>query len=304
MSGTRSSSQQIEFFVSSGEDGMSCGDFLKRKGVSRRLTARLKRVSMGISRNGGFVRTVDILRAGDVVSLLRTDESLLEPNCGLKAEIVYEDDDIIVYNKPVGVPVHPSVKHQGDTLGNCFAANFPNMTFRPLNRLDRDTSGLCAIAKSAYAANALSGRISKVYTAVTEGIPIPRDTGNPLIKWSESAEGYRIEAPIGRAGESIIRREIRWDGQFAATNYTILKANEKFSLLRIRLETGRTHQIRVHFSAVGHPLAGDDFYGGSLEFCREQALHCSEMSFPRPFGGEIVNILCSPRQDMERLFKN
>lgn len=304
MSYTRNNSRQIEFTVGSCEDGMSCGDFLKRRGVSRRLTARLKRLPMGISRNGGFARTVDILRAGDVISLVRIDESLLEPSFGLNVETVYEDDCVIVYNKPVGMPVHPSIKHQGDTLGNCFAASFPNMTFRPLNRLDRDTSGLCAIAKSAYAANALSGSISKVYTAAAEGIPLPRDMGEPLIKWTATSGGYRIEAPIGRAEKSIIRREVRGDGQFAATNYTILKSNGKFSLLRICLETGRTHQIRVHFSAVGHPLAGDDFYGGSLEFCREQALQCTEMSFPALSDGKIVNILCTVREDMERLFKN
>lgn len=302
MSIMKNSSPQIELTVSADEDGMRCGDFLRKKGVSRRLTTRLKRTDNGITRNGGFVRTVDILSAGDVVSLLRLDESPLEPCCGLSADIVYEDNDIAVYNKPAGMPVHPSLKHQGDTLGNRFAADFPDLTFRPVNRLDRDTSGLCAVAKSAYAANMLNGRIKKVYTAAVEGLPVPHDIDGIPLKWTESGGIYRIETPIGRAGESIIRREVRADGKSAATNYTIIKSNEKFSLLRICLDTGRTHQIRVHFSAVGHPLAGDDFYGGSLEFCHEQALHCSEMSFAKISNGEIVNILCSPRDDILRLF--
>lgn len=302
MSTMKNSLPQIEFTVSADEAGMRCGDLLRKKGASRRLVTRLKRTEGGIIRNGGFVRTVDILNAGDVVSLLRLDESTLEPCVGLPAEIVYEDNDVAVYNKPAGMPVHPSLKHQGDTLGNRFAADFPDLTFRPVNRLDRDTSGLCAVAKSAYAASMLNGRIRKVYTAAAEGLPIPRDIGGIPVKWTEKDGLYRIEAPIGRVGESIIRREVRADGKYAATNYTIIKSNEKFSLLRIYLDTGRTHQIRVHFSAVGHPLAGDDLYGGSLEFCHEQALHCSEMSFAKISDGGIVNILCRPRDDIMRLF--
>lgn len=302
MSTMKNSLSQIEFTVSADETGMRCGDFLRKKGVSRRLATRLKRTENGIARNGGFVRTIDILNTGDVVSLIRLDESPLEACGGLAAEIVYEDDDVAVYNKPAGMPVHPSLKHQGDTLGNRFAADFPELTFRPINRLDRDTSGLCAVAKSAYAANMLNGRIQKVYTAAVEGLPVPCDIGGIPLKWTEKDGLYRIEAPIGRAGESIIRREVRADGKYAATNYTIIKSNEKFSLLRICLDTGRTHQIRVHFSAVGHPLAGDDFYGGSLEFCHRQALHCSEMSFAKISDGEIVNILCSPCDDILSLF--
>lgn len=302
MSTAKNSLPQIEFTVSADETGMCCGDFLRKRGVSRRLAARLKRIVNGITRNGGFVRTIDILNTGDVVSLLRLDESPLEPCGKLAAEIVYEDDFTAVYNKPAGMPVHPSLKHQGDTLGNRFAADFPGLTFRPVNRLDRDTSGLCAVAKSSYAASMLNGRIQKVYTAAVEGLPTPRDIGDLPVKWTEKNGLYRIEAPIGRAGKSIIRREISADGKAAATNYTIIKSNEKFSLLRIFLDTGRTHQIRVHFSAVGHPLAGDDFYGGSLEFCHEQALHCSEMSFAKISDGEIVNILCAPRDDILSLF--
>ena len=302
MSAMKNSSPQIELTVSAEEDGMDCGAFLRKKGVSRRLTTRLKRIDNGITRNGSLVRTVDILNAGDVISLLRPDETPLEPCCGLSADIVYEDSDTVVYNKPAGMPVHPSLKHQGDTLGNRFAADFPDLTFRPVNRLDRDTSGLCAVAKSAYAANMLNGSIKKIYTAAVEGLPVPHDIEGMPVKWTADNGVYRIEAPIGRVGESIIRREVRTDGKAAATSYTIIKSNEKFSLLRICLDTGRTHQIRVHFSAVGHPLAGDDFYGGGLEFCHRQALHCSEMSFAKISNGEIVNILCRPRDDILRLF--
>lgn len=281
------SSYQTEFSVPAAWDGKTCGDFLRYSGVSRRLAAKLKRTPKGITLNGNHVRTVDIIHAGDVVAIRNIDESLLEPNGILTVPIAYEDEGVIVFDKPAGMPVHPSHKHQGDTLGNCFAAMFPDLTFRPLNRLDKDTSGLCAVAKSAYAANLLTGNISKVYAAVTEGVPIPHEINDPLIKWRETEYGYRIEAPIGRTADSVITREVRADGQYAVTNYTIEKENDKFALLRISLETGRTHQIRVHFSSLGHPLAGDDLYGGSLDFCKRQALHCSEMRFVSPSGEEV-----------------
>lgn len=289
------SSRQTGFKVPAEWDGKTCGDFLRYSGVSRRLAARLKHVPDGITLNGNHVRTVDIIRAGDIVSIKNIDESLLEPNRVLTVPTIYEDEGVIVFDKPAGMPVHPSHKHREDTLGNCFAAMFPTLTFRPLNRLDKDTSGLCAAAKSAYAANVLTGNISKVYTAVTEGVPIPKPVESPLIKWYETGEGYKIEAPIGRAAGSVINREVRGDGQRAVTNYTIEKENGKFALLRVSLETGRTHQIRVHFSSLGYPLAGDDLYGGSLDFCERQALHCCEMRFVSPFGGKVF--LTSPLSD-------
>lgn len=294
--------RQAEFTADASEEGLSCGELLKRLGVSRRLTVKLKRLDGGITRNGERIRTVDTVHAGDMISLLCVDESFLEPGIGLSVPVVYEDERVVVFNKPDGMPVHPSIKHQGDTLGNCFAAMYPGLTFRPVNRLDRDTSGLCAVAKSEYAASILSGGISKVYFAVTEGKPVPHDTGNILIKWYKAENSCRIEAPIGRAGESIIRREVRSDGQYAATEYTILRSDGRHSLVRVLPETGRTHQIRVHFSSVGHPLAGDDLYGGSLACCRTQALHCGEMSF-RNGSGKMVHLSCEMRKNMVSIIK-
>ncbi len=291
----------LRFEADSCDEGMTCGDFLRKCGVSRRLVTKLKRVPMGITRGGELLRTVDIICGGDVIELKNTDESFLEPNCGLSVPVAYEDENIVIFNKPAGMPVHPSIKHQGDTLGNCFSAMYGGLTFRPINRLDKDTSGLCAVAKNAHSANFYSGKINKIYYAVTEGIPIPHSVHRDIL-WTENRDVYRIDAPIGRAGESIIRREVRSDGQRAITNYTIIKSNGIHSLVRVSLETGRTHQIRVHFSSVGHSLAGDDFYGGGMDFCSSQALHCGEMSFPRLSDGEIVEISCPLRGDMENIF--
>lgn len=292
----------IDFTAGVSDSGKTCGDFLRSRGVSRRLTAKLKRIPGGITRNGFPVRTVDTVLTGDVISLKAEDERLTEPNGNLYVPVVYEDGDIIVFNKPAGMPVHPSAGHRGDTLGNFFAALYPDITFRPINRLDKDTSGLCAAAKNPYAASVFnrSGSISKVYYAVTEGMPVPHEACNCSvpIKWYEDNGLYVIDAPIGRAAASVVRREIRRDGRRAVTRYTILKENDKLCLVRVVLETGRTHQIRVHFSSVGHPLAGDDFYGGSLDICREQALHCGEMRFTRPSDGKSVELFCDMREDM------
>lgn len=293
---------QAEFTADIADDGQSCGDFLKKHGVSRRLISKLKRLEEGITRNGERIRTIDIVHDGDIISLRRVDESLLEPNSGLDVPVIYEDEQTVVFNKPAGMPVHPSIKHQGDTLGNCFAAMYPGLTFRPVNRLDKDTSGLCAVAKSEYTASILSGNISKAYFAITEGKPVPHDIDDISIKWYKTGNSYRIEAPIGRAGESIIRREVRDDGQYAATEYTIVKSDDVHSLVRVIPETGRTHQIRVHFSSVRHPLAGDDFYGGSMKYCQRQALHCGEMSFPDG-SGKTVSLYCEIRKDMSDLIK-
>lgn len=293
----------IDLTAGTSDEGKSCGDFLRSRGVSRRLTAKLKRVRDGITRNGCLIRTVDTVRAGDIISLKTEDERFTEPNGELSAPVVYEDGDVIVFNKPAGMPVHPSAGHRGDTLGNFFASIYPDLTFRPINRLDKDTSGLCAAAKNPYAASLLNGNISKTYFAVTEGTPVPppsdKPVGNSLIKWYESSEGkFVIDAPIGRAEASVVRRTVRADGRRAVTKYTILKENGGLCLVRVLIETGRTHQIRVHFSSVGHPLAGDDFYGGGLGFCRRQALHCGEMRFFRPSDGALTELFCAVGEDM------
>ncbi len=287
---------QAVFTADVSDSGTACGEFLKKHGVSRRLTVKLKRTENGITRNGMPIRTCDIIYTGDVIRLRSLDPAPLEAVSGIDVPVAYEDNDLIVFDKPAGIPVHPSAKHRSDTLGNCFASMFPELSYRPINRLDKDTSGLCAVAKSAYAANFLNGKISKVYIAAVQGIPVPEPSEHPYIKWYAAGSGFRIDAPIGRTDNSTIKRMIRPDGKRAVTEYTIIKANDKFSMLRIKLETGRTHQIRVHFSGLGYPLAGDDLYGGSRQYCARQALHCSEMSFFSPSDGRNI-LLSSPIPD-------
>lgn len=201
---------------------------------------------------------------------------------------VFENENLIVFNKPAGMPVHPSIRHQGDTLGNYFSSLFPELTFRPVNRLDRDTSGLCVIAKNALAASSLQGECRKIYYAAVHGI---------------IEESGTIDAPITRRQQSIITRCVSPEGRRAVTHYRRLSFNDKYSLAEIVLETGRTHQIRVHFSHIGHPLAGDDLYGGLRENISRQALHCGEMSFTEPVSGELITVNAPLPEDIEGLFR-
>lgn len=276
-----------EFTVSDREDGLTVGEVLRLRGVSRRLTVKLKRRENGITLNGVQTRTVDRVKTGDILAAALDGGVPLEPNPSLIVPVAYEDEDVIVFDKPYNMPVHPSAGHYGDTLGNCFGAMFPELTFRPVNRLDRNTSGLCAVAKNAYTAKMLGGNMEKEYLAAACG--------------SVNGSG-RIEAPIGRVEEGVIKREVRPDGQYAATNYTIIKDSGRYTLLRVVPETGRTHQIRVHFAYIGHPLAGDDLYGGDMSDIKRHALHCCRLSFVSPLSGKRVELGSPLSEDIERLF--
>lgn len=273
--------REISYTVPAEFDGVQAQVFLKSRGISRRVLTALKR-SGGLTRGGGTLRTVDAVHAGEVITLqLDGGETSVAANPELSADIVYEDEDVVVFNKPPFMPVHPSQRHHDDTLANLFAARYPGLPFRPINRLDRNTSGLCVCAKNQFAAAALSGSISKVYYAITDGTP-PGDT---------------VDAPIGRLGDSVIERCVTPDGKPAVTHFRKI-AGERRALLRITLETGRTHQIRVHMAHIGFPLCGDDMYGGDCTAISRQALHCGEVKFTLPVSGERITISAPLPEDM------
>lgn len=279
--------RELKLTVPAEFDGVQAQIFLKARGFSRRALIRLKQ-SGGLTRNGELLRTVDVVRAGEELCVTLSDDSeSAQPNAALNAPVIYEDEDIVVFNKPPYMPVHPSIRHRGDTLANLFAAMYPGLPFRPINRLDRNTSGLCVCAKNQYAASVLSGTLSKVYYAVTCGTP-PGDT---------------VDAPIGRAGDSIITRCVTPDGQRAVTHYERAGGSSVHPLLRVTLETGRTHQIRVHLSHVGFPLCGDEMYGGDMSEIGRHALHCGEVSFTQPVTGEKITLTAPLPEDMSELIK-
>ena len=260
----------------------------KENGVSKRLITKLKRQPMGITCGGKLIRTVDEVPPSGEVCLDISDENEIPANGELNVPVVFENDSVIVFDKPQGMPVHPSMNHYEDTLGNYFSFLHPELTFRPVNRLDRNTSGLCVVAKNQHSAAFLQRAVKKVYYAVICGRP-ESDTG-------------RIDAPVKRQTESLITRCVSPDGQRAVTNYTVLSSCGKYSYVKVDLETGRTHQIRVHFSHIGHPLAGDDLYGGNCEDATGQTLHCGEVSFPDE-NGNILSFKSEPGENIQYIFR-
>lgn len=280
--------RELQLTVGGDEDRLTAAAFLKRRGFSSRLISNLK-FKGGITRGGEVLRGVDIVSAGDNVRVVLDDCGGAEPNPDVNAKVVFEDEDAVVFDKPSEMPVHQSFGHRNDTLANLFAALYPERPFRAVNRLDKNTTGLCVCAKNRLAASILAGNVSKVYYAIVDG---------------EIAEEGEIDAPIARVSDSIILREVRAvaeGGQSAVTRYKPLLSRNGRTLLEIYLLTGRTHQIRVHFSYIGFPLCGDSMYGGDCSDIRRQALHCGRIEFTAPVSGERVILLSDIPEDMKQL---
>lgn len=287
--------RELSYTITNEYDGMVVQDYLMGiHGYSRRLITRLKQTRGDILLNGEHIRMVDKIKTNDLIQIKLYEETYITPNKELIVPIEYEDNDIIVFNKPSNMPVHPSRNHQNDTLANVFCYHMQKIgikaTFRPINRLDRDTSGLCVVAKNSLAAFKISKDLKKEYTAVVCG------KVNPI-------KGT-INQPIARIDDFYIKRMVHKDGSYAITHYEVEKENDKYSLVRINLETGRTHQIRVHFSYIGNPLAGDDMYGGSIEDIKRQALCCNKVEFSHPITKKQVKICINIHEDMNKLIQN
>lgn len=258
-------------------------------GLSHRQLSHLKAIPGGITVNGSTLRTIDIVEPGTVVRLHLEDTSHLIPNPSLHVPVVFEDDDLLVFDKPAGMPVHPSQNHREDTLGNAFAAVWQELTFRPVHRLDQDTSGLTAVAKHALAASFLPSRLTKTYLALTDGTPPEEGT---------------VNVPIARVPDSIIARRAgrdENDGKHAVTHFRVLSRG-KYTLLALTLETGRTHQIRVHMAHIGCPLAGDGLYGGNMTDISRHALHCAALDYVDR-SGTVQHIVSPLPKDMVALLE-
>ncbi len=216
----------------------------------------------------------------------------------MNLDILYEDDCLLIINKPAGIAVHPSILHFEDSLSNGIRFYFDSIglkkKIRPVNRLDLDTSGIIVFAKNEFVQECLIRQMNnnifkKEYIAIVTG-------------HLKEKSGV-INLPIARKENSIIERCISEKGQNAITKYEVIKELDSISVVKCFLETGRTHQIRVHFMAIGHPLIGDSLYGSKSSLINRQALHCYSISFVHPITKEVLNITCNLPKDMENIFK-
>lgn len=286
--------RKIDYTVTSEYDGRKVIHFLRGYcGVSSRLLRSIKFTDDGMKLNGVKTRTIDRLKEGDVVSItLPEDETAPEP-LAAEIDIIYEDDDILVINKSPFMAMHPTHNHQGDTLANAVSAYLTQKgntaSFRAVGRLDKGTSGVVVCALNPFAAGKLSGGIKKEYSALVMG-NLP-ETGT-------------VDVPIYRPDPMKTLRACSYEigVEPAVTHWRSEKHFDGATLINLKLETGRTHQIRVHMSFIGHPLAGDTMYGDFLPEIGHQLLHCrkcrfvhpvtdEEMSFEAPFPEDFAAVM-------------
>jgi 23S rRNA pseudouridine1911/1915/1917 synthase len=213
-------------------------------------------------------------------------------------DILYEDDDLLVIDKPAGMTVHPAPGHRSHTLVNAVIARFPDLPFsddvvRPgiVHRLDKDTSGLILVAKNQVALNQLASQFKARTVAKTYLV---------LVKGRLSPKKGIIDAPIGRHPRNRKKMAVVSRGRAARTEYHVVRYIGGHTLLEVRPETGRTHQIRVHLAAVGHPVAGDATYGGKIDFLSRQFIHAHGLGFKLPSGGEYVEFASGLPADLEQ----
>ena len=288
----------LKWKIKSTDVGKSVKEFLKEQMISKTALTDIKFHGGKITVNEHEVNVRYPLQINDVLIITFPEE---EPSEGLIPErisldIVYEDEYVLVINKPQGMNTIPSREHPTGSLANSLIGYFQSIklqaTTHIVTRLDRDTSGLVLVAKHRHVHHLLSqqqksGLIKRMYVAFAEGV-FQTNSGS-------------IEEPIGRSDTSIIEREVRRDGQYALTHYRVIQQFPTFTWLELQLATGRTHQIRVHLSYIGHPLLGDDLYGGRVDLMNRQALHCKQLLFKHPFLNETMQFSSELPDDMKKI---
>ena len=289
----------FHYQITENEQNTTVLDFLRKKGFSRHILSSMKADKEALTRNGQRIGGREQLLAGDYfrVRLLETVDSDGIIPVSMPLSILYEDEDILVINKPADMPVHPSIGNYTNTLANGVTAYLDakgeHSPFRCINRLDRDTSGALILAKNAFSAAVLSTQmrnrqIRRTYLAVVEGITPPNGT---------------ISAPISRVDDSVIERHVDFlHGEPAVTHYERLETKNEHSLLEIHLETGRTHQIRVHMGYIGHPLPADYLYHPKYDCFKRQPLHSLQLEFRHPVTDKSMCLLAPVPEDMCNAF--
>lgn len=276
-------------------------NFLQEKEVSKKLLAKVKFKGGQLEVNGEEVRVRHTLNSGDTV---RMSIPIEPPNPYLTLsdrplDILFEDEYYLIVNKPAGVASVPSSTHREDTMANRVRhyveqKQYVHKTVHVVTRLDRETSGAMIFAKNAFAHSMIDHKmrrqeIEKLYQAViSKELPKNHDF---------------IDEPIGRTTDSIITRKVREDGKPSLTEYWVEERFSEATLVKVKLHTGRTHQIRVHFAHIDRPLLGDDLYGETSERFYRQALHCGELSFQHPFSNQTLQIISPLPADLKELIE-
>lgn len=284
---------QFTYTVPKEYDGEMLQTFLRRAcGLSWRMVVKLKRVENGMTVDGEQKRSIDRIREGQTVAITMPDDAVRIEGADMPLDVAYEDEHILVINKPPYLAVHPSAGKPEPTLANAVVGYFERrgtpLSFRPTNRLDRNTSGLLLAAKSPHIAYALAGKPQKVYLAIVLG--------------ALTGEGT-VDQPIRVREGSCITREVGEGGKDSVTHWRSLGTDGEISLVRVVLETGRTHQIRVHLSWLGYPLAGDTMYGTDETVLPRHGLHCARMILTHPVSGEAIAVTAPVPADMRGLLE-
>lgn len=291
----------ITYTITESEQGLRVEQYLRRRGYSRQNLTELKKMSESILVNGTWYYMHQKLSDGDTltVHIQETESSEKIPPVEHPLDIIYEDEDILVVNKPAGMPIHPSMNNYYHSLANALAWYYEQQgkpfIFRCTNRLDRDTSGLTVIAKHMVSSNILSRmgyrhEIYREYLAIVRGSVVP--------------SSGTICAPLSRKPGSVIERTVDFEhGEPAVTHYHVIEEKNGHSLVSLNLETGRTHQIRIHMKYLGFPLIGDYLYNPDMEFMDRQALHSHQLMFTHPITGEIMKFTAPLPDDMCRVLR-
>ena len=288
----------LEYEVKENDTYINLKDLLKNYfSISDRLLVKLKHEQkLFVNNQKAYIHMP--LNVGDIISI---HIDFIEDNSNIVAtkmplNIVYEDSALLIINKPAKTPVHPSMDHFEDSLSNGVKYYFDEIELqkkiRPVNRLDKDTSGLVVFAKNEYIQECLIKQMQtkefvKEYIAICDGI-------------FENKKGT-ISAPIVRKENSIIERCVSEAGDIAITHYEVLKSAFNYSVVKCKLETGRTHQIRVHMAHIGHPLLGDTLYGNPSPLISRQALHAYKISFIHPVTRKQMKLTAEIPEEYEKL---
>ncbi|MCQ2609281.1 MAG: RluA family pseudouridine synthase [Lachnospiraceae bacterium] len=301
--------RRITYVIPESFSGKYLKDFLYSRGYSTELVKHLK-ATVNLD-------AFHILRQGEhvTIDIIENEKSDIEPNPDLPLDIVYEDDDMLLVNKPKDMPTHPSKGNVNNTLGNAVVNHFKNQNFvyRPITRLDRDTSGLCLIAKNKLAASNFAmqinaGQVARTYIGVVKGNVYRLLTMDEAFKKIPYYENFihldfLIDIPIKRENEGELKRVVAPDGEKAITKVTALRydAEKDVSICKFKLYTGRTHQIRVHMQHIGYPIIGDFLYNPDYTYIDRQALHANEIIFRHPLTNTAMRFVAKMPEDLKKL---